>query len=138
MKGITTIRGEVLPLVDLRTYLDISPSVDLENSKLIIAEFNRMKLGFVVDAVDRIYRIESNELDASLTGTFLGDNSLYVIKREGRNILLLDYERIVQVVNPSLSEEFELDIDVTSEVKDKLGDPNRYRILVTEIGRAHV
>lgn len=132
MKGITTIRGEVLPLVDLRTYLDISPSVDLENSKLIIAEFNRMKLGFVVDAVDRIYRIESNELDASLTGTFLGDNSLYVIKREGRNILLLDYERIVQVVNPSLSEEFELDIDVTSEVKDKLGDPNRYRILVAE------
>ena len=132
MRGITTIRGEVIPLIDLRVYLDIEPCVDLENSKLIVAEFNRMKLGFVVDGVDRIYRINSNELDASLTGTFLGDNALYVIKREGRNILLLDYERIVQVVNPSLAEEFKLEGDISDEVRQKLGDPDDYKILVAE------
>ncbi|MDR1917172.1 MAG: chemotaxis protein [Synergistaceae bacterium] len=133
MKGITTIRGEVIPLIDLRTYLDIEPGVELEGSKLIVAEFNRMKLGFVVDAVDRIYRINSDELDASLTGTFLGDNALYVIKREGRNILLLDYERIVQVVNPTLADQFKLDDkDLSSEVKGRLGDPDSYKILVAE------
>ncbi len=133
MRGITTIRGEVIPLIDLRTYLAITPGVELENSKLIVAEFNRMKLGFVVDAVDRIYRINSDELDASLTGTFLGENSLYVIKREGRNILLLDYERIVQVVNPSLAEEFKLDgKDYAVDVKSKLGDPDEFKILVAE------
>lgn len=132
MRGITTIRGEVIPLIDLRVYLDIEPRTDLENSKLIVAEFNRMKLGFVVDGVDRIYRINSNELDASLTGTFLGDNALYVIKREGRNILLLDYERIVQVVNPALAEEFKLEGDISDEVRQKLGDPDDYKILVAE------
>lgn len=132
MRGITTIRGEVIPLIDLRVYLDIEPSVDLENSKLIVAEFNRMKLGFVVDAVDRIYRINSDELDASLTGTFLGENSLYVIKREGRNILLLDYERIVQVVNPALADEFKLEDNYSVDVKSKLGDPDAYKILVAE------
>ena len=132
MRGITTIRGEVIPLIDLRTYLAITPGVELENSKLIVAEFNRMKLGFVVDAVDRIYRINSDELDASLTGTFLGENSLYVIKREGRNILLLDYERIVQVVNPALADEFKLEGDFSSDVKSKLGDPDDYKILVAE------
>ena len=56
MRGITTIRGEVIPLIDLRAYLGIEPGVEEEQSKLIVAEFNRMKLGFVVDAVDRIYR----------------------------------------------------------------------------------
>ena len=132
MKGITTIRGEVIPLIDLRIYLDIEPCVEQENSKLIVAEFNRMKLGFIVDAVDRIYRINSDELDASLTGTFLGENSLYVIKRDGRNILLLDYERIVQVVNPTLADQFTLDTDFTNEVKSKLGDPDDYKILVAE------
>jgi two-component system chemotaxis response regulator CheV len=132
MRGITTIRGEVIPLIDLRVYLDIEPSVELENSKLIVAEFNRMKLGFAVDAVDRIYRINSDELDASLTGTFLGENSLYVIKREGRNILLLDYERIVQAVNPALAEQFKLEEDMSAGATEKLGDPDNYKILLAE------
>ncbi|MDR1514779.1 MAG: chemotaxis protein [Synergistaceae bacterium] len=133
MRGITTIRGEVIPLIDLRVYLDITPGVELENSKLIVAEFNKMKLGFMVDAVDRIYRIASEELDASLTGTFLGENALYVIKREGRNILLLDYERIVQVVNPALADQFKLPENVVSkEISESLGDPDQYKILVAE------
>jgi len=132
MMGITTIRGEVIPLIDLRAYLDITPGVELENAKLIVAEFNKMKLGFVVDGVDRIYRINSDELDASLTGTFLGENSLYVIKREGRNILLLDYERIVQVVNPGLAEQFKPDSKMTENITNILGNPNDYNILVAE------
>jgi two-component system chemotaxis response regulator CheV len=132
MKGITTIRGEVIPLIDLREYLDIKPGVELESSKLIVAEFNKMKLGFMVDGVDRIYRINSDELDASLTGTFLGENSLYVIKREGRNILLLDYERIVQVVNPALADQFKLEKDISSDISQSLGNPNDYKILVAE------
>jgi two-component system chemotaxis response regulator CheV len=132
MMGITTIRGEVIPLIDLRVYLDIPPGVEIESSKLIVAEFNKMKLGFVVDGVDRIYRINSDELDASLTGTFLGENSLYVIKREGRNILLLDYERIVQVVNPGLAEQFRLEGKPAVDVTGSLGDPDEYKILVAE------
>ncbi|MDR3281044.1 MAG: chemotaxis protein [Synergistaceae bacterium] len=132
MRGITTIRGEVIPLIDLRTYLDITPGVELESSKLIVAEFNKMKLGFIVDGVDRIYRINSDELDASLTGTFLGENSLYVIKRESRNILLLDYERIVQVVNPGLAEQFKLEANMSATVVNSLGDPDEYKILVAE------
>jgi two-component system chemotaxis response regulator CheV len=132
MKGITTIRGEVIPLIDLRTYLDITPSVELDDAKLIVAEFNKMKLGFVVDGVDRIYRINSDELDATLTGTFLGENSLYVIKREGRNILLLDYERIVQVVNPGLADQFKVEERIVSDASGALGDLDEYKILVAE------
>ena len=132
MMGITTIRGEVIPLIDLRVYLEITPGVEFENSKLIVAEFNKMKLGFIVDGVDRIYRINSDELDASLTGTFLGENSLYVIKREGRNILLLDYERIVQVVNPGLAEQFKIESKISSDLLDSLGNLDEYKILVAE------
>jgi len=132
MLGIATIRGEVIPLIDLRRYLGIDPVTDLEESKVIVAEFNKMKLGFVVDAVERIYRINSDELDSTLTGTFLGENALYVIKREGRNILLLDYERIEQVVNPQLEEQFHVAKGVIKEISSRLGDPNQYRILVAE------
>jgi two-component system chemotaxis response regulator CheV len=132
MVGITTIRGEVIPLIDLRVYLDITPGVELESSKLIVAEFNKMKLGFVVDGVDRIYRINSDELDSTLTGTFLGENALYVIKREGRNILLLDYELIVQIVNPGIGDQFKLDPKKALNMAGLIGDPSDFKILVAE------
>ncbi len=134
MLGITTVRGEVIPLIDLRTYLGIDSERERDLDKVIVAEFNKMKLGFVVDGVERIYRISSEELDSTLSGSFLGDDALYVIKREGRNILLLDYERIVQVVNPKIAEAYHLDPkrNRRSVLPPDLGDPNDYKILVAE------
>lgn len=134
MLGITTVRGEVIPLIDLRTYLGIDSERERDLDKVIVAEFNKMKLGFVVDGVERIYRISSEELDSTLSGNFLGDDALYVIKREGRNILLLDYERIVQVVNPKIAEAYHLDPKRNrhSVLPPDLGDPNDYKILVAE------
>lgn len=132
MLGITTVRGEVIPLIDLRIYLNITPAVPLEQSKIIVTEFNQMKLGFVVDGVERIYRIHSEELDATLTGTFLGENVLYVIKRDERNILLLDYERIVQVVNPQLAGQYQVDSTRMHGAVSDLGDLDQYKILVVE------
>ncbi|MCF7936730.1 MAG: chemotaxis protein [Synergistales bacterium] len=131
MVGITTVRGEVIPLIDIRIYLGIEKQVPLEESKVIVTEFNKMKLGFVVDAVERIYRISSEELDSSLTGSFLGENALYVIKRENRNILLLDYERIVQMVNPTIEEQFHVS-EGGAKASKAIGDPNDYAILVAE------
>jgi two-component system chemotaxis response regulator CheV len=132
MIGITSVRGEVLPLLDLRIHLGIEAKAPLDSSKVIIAEFNEIKLGFVVDAVERIYRINSEELDSTLTGTFLGEYVLYVIKRDERNVLLLDYEAIVQMVNPTLSQRYTIDVAKTAELTSPLGDLEQYRILVAE------
>ena len=52
--GITTVRGVALPLVDLRLFLGIDSPVPLEQTKVMIVEFNDVRLGFLVDAVERI------------------------------------------------------------------------------------
>ncbi|RRD65709.1 chemotaxis protein [Fretibacterium sp. OH1220_COT-178] len=130
--GITSVRGEVLPMVDLRVFLGIEPSVDLEQSKVIVAEFNEVKLGFVVDAVERIYRINSEDLDSSLTGKYLGEWILYVIKRDSRNVLLLDYEAIVQTISPQLSMQNKWDPSRATALMEGIGNPTDYRIIVAE------
>jgi len=132
MIGITSVRGEVLPMVDLRVFLSIEPKTDLEQCKVIIAEFNEVKLGFVVDAVERIYRISSEDLDSTLTGKYLGDWILYVIKRDERNVLLLDYEAIVQAISPQLSMNNRWDAATLKEFTAGIGDPAEYRIIVAE------
>ena len=132
MIGITSVRGEVLPMVDLRVFLSIEPKTELESCKVIIAEFNEVKLGFVVDAVERIYRISSEDLDSSLTGKYLGDWILYVIKRDARNVLLLDYEAIVQTISPQLSMQNRWDPATLQGLTEGLGDPSEYRIIIAE------
>jgi len=132
MIGITSVRGEVLPMVDLRVFLSIEQKTELEHCKVIIAEFNEVKLGFVVDAVERIYRISSEDLDSSLTGKYLGDWILYVIKRDARNVLLLDYEAIVQTISPQLSMRNRWDPTVLQGLTEGLGDPAEYRIIIAE------
>jgi two-component system chemotaxis response regulator CheV len=132
MIGITSVRGEVLPMVDLRVFLSIEPKTVLDQCKVIIAEFNEVKLGFVVDAVERIYRISSEDLDSTLTGKYLGDWILYVIKRDERNVLLLDYEAIVQTISPQLSMTNKWDPAKLQAVTEGIGDPSTYSIIVAE------
>ncbi|MBQ9566146.1 MAG: chemotaxis protein CheV [Synergistaceae bacterium] len=130
--GITSVRGEVLPMVDLRIFLGIQPVTPMEQSKVIIAEFNEVKLGFVVDAVERIYRIKSEDLDASMTGKYLGDWILYVIKRDSRNVLLLDYEAIVQTISPQLVIQHSGDPGKAVAMMQDVGHPGDYHIIVAE------
>jgi two-component system chemotaxis response regulator CheV len=132
MIGITSVRGEVLPLVDLRVFLNVNSQVEREQCKVIIAEFNEVKLGFVVDAVERIYRINSEDLDATLTGKYLGEWILYVIKRDARNVLLMDYEAIVQAISPQLAIHQKLDLAAVQSAVEGLGDLSKYRIIVAE------
>ena len=132
MIGITSVRGEILPMIDLRISLGIKSDISLEQSKVIIAEFNEVKLGFVVDAVERIYRINSEDLDNTLTGSYLGQWVLYVIKRDSRNVLLLDYEAIVQKISPQYSIESKIFEASIKKVSEELGDLSLYRILVAE------
>lgn len=132
MTGITSVRGEVMPLVDLRTYFGIAPKVDLESSKVIIAEFNESKLGFVVDAVERIYGISPEELDSTLTNAVLGKSILYVIKRKDVNVLIPDYEAIIQSAAPAFDTTMSVDTARVAELAAPLGDLGRYRILVAE------
>lgn len=120
-------------MVDLRVFLGIQPVTAIEQSKVIIAEFNEVKLGFVVDAVERIYRIKSEDLDSTMTGKYLGDWILYVIKRDSRNVLLLDYEAIVQTISPQLVIQHNAaDSAKTRAMLEDVGRPADYRIIVAE------
>lgn len=58
--GMFSIRGQVLPLVDLPKHLNLRDNTQdelEEEARVIIMEFNGQRTGFVVDAVDQIHRI---------------------------------------------------------------------------------
>jgi two-component system chemotaxis response regulator CheV len=94
--GVSSVRGEVLPVLDLAAFLGIRSNLPAERKKLILLEIpeEELKLGLAVDHVHRIYAVDEEQIDNSLVGTFLGENLVSVIKRDGENILVPDFRRI--------------------------------------------
>lgn len=105
--GIFNLRGVIVPVIDLSNWLYRFPS-SYENKKLIVSEFNNMRLGFIVNDVRRIYRFSWTQVESpDVINEFFSDNSsvIGIIKTEEKNILMVDVEKIIAEINPELGME---------------------------------
>lgn len=101
IEGIIQLRGEVLPVIDMRKVLGLSTDERNAEEKYIVTEFNRQKVVFRVDSVSQIHRIswEQIEKPSEMYQTTYS-NVIGVIKHQNIMILLLDFEKIVLDINP--------------------------------------
>ncbi len=129
--GITTLRDALLPLIDLRIFLGIHSPVPMNQTKVMVVEFNDIKLGFLVDGVERIRQVNAEDLDSSKMRGVSLKWVLYIIKRDERNILLLDYEAIIQETAPAVAEHM-FDKDKLSAFHKQLGHVEDFHILVAD------
>ena len=129
--GITTLRDALLPLIDLRIFLGIHSPVPMNQTKVMVVEFNDIKLGFLVDGVERIRQVNAEDLDSSKMRGVSLKWVLYIIKRDERNILLLDYEAIIQETAPAVAEHM-FDQNKLSTYQDQLGQVEDFHILVAD------
>jgi two-component system chemotaxis response regulator CheV len=116
--GVFDLRGVVIPVVNLAKWMHIDIYQD-PNSKprIIIAEFNAILIGFIVNDAKRIRRISWEDIEpASFSGGHGGlDKSKItgVTKIENDDVLLiLDFEAIVEelgLYSPDLSSTTEIE-----------------------------
>ena len=101
--GIFKLRGSVVPVIDLAAFLDLEADSS-KKGNTIITEFNSQQFGFVVDYVDRIYRISWEDIEPPSDLTISKNNVVItgVIKMKDFLIQLLDFEYIVAEINPSV------------------------------------
>lgn len=100
--GIFNLRDKLIPALDLSKYLYGFRNDD-KNRKMIIAEFNKIKCGFIVHDVTRIHRVSWNDIETPDTlesintaaSTIIG-----IIEIKGRTILMLDVEKILADIDP--------------------------------------
>ncbi|ABK61514.1 MULTISPECIES: chemotaxis protein [Clostridium] len=122
--GLILCRDEIITLIDLRYILNGQKS-EKTKSKVIICEFNQIKVAFNIDDIVAVHRIK---WDTIVKPDDLSANSLVTgnILLNGGIILLLDFEKIVTDINPSagISEEKVVNIDYKdrSNIKIILAD----------------
>lgn len=100
--GMALIRSEVIPLIDMSVVLEDEFRDRSQKFKILLCEFNHLKVGFVVDQVLGIHRIG---WDVIKKPTYINDvnNSLVIgnITFNERILMLLDFEKIVTDISPA-------------------------------------
>lgn len=95
VSGVFKLRDHVYPLVDLRTYFEMPPTGNEATARIIVTEFNNTRMGFRVDYVDRIHRVNWNDMcEVPNVGNEEDTALTSILHVDDRMILMLDFERI--------------------------------------------
>ncbi len=63
IEGVTNLRGEVIPMVDLRKRFNIGEKERDDRTRLVIVNINGKKTGFIVDRVNEVTRIPKRNIE---------------------------------------------------------------------------
>jgi purine-binding chemotaxis protein CheW len=63
MKGVINLRGEIIPVVDLRERFGLAVSEATDDSRIMVVDFNNSLLGIIVDGVTEVLSIPTTEID---------------------------------------------------------------------------
>ncbi|MDO9053705.1 MAG: chemotaxis protein [Gallionella sp.] len=95
VEGIVSLRGNVMPVLDMATFMDIHPAE--KHQTMMVAEFNSHIMGFLVHSVDRIIRVDWDKVRA--TEGMLSDKTALITAitelADGTLVSILDVEQIL-------------------------------------------
>jgi two-component system, chemotaxis family, chemotaxis protein CheV len=97
VKGMVSLRGMLVPVVDLAEYAGVQP--DSPREIMIVTEYNGHTQGFLVEAVDTILRLDWSQMRVPpemLISSHLGGLVTAVTELpDGRLMMMLDVERVL-------------------------------------------
>lgn len=100
ISGVINLRGNVIPVVDLRTKFNLAKEEFLESTRIIILNINDIPVGIIVDSVNEVITvkkesIEEPDLIDSLDGKYVKG----VIKQDNRLLILLNIAEILELTD---------------------------------------
>jgi len=131
--GTFNLRDKVVPLVDLGAWLGKGRS-DVASDKVVVTEFNRVVSAFRVSGVTRIHRLSWEQIEPPniQVQRYSANSVTGVVRLESRVVFILDMEKIVAELNPSLALK-ELDEEVFVERRQDLPDKDMtFKVLIAD------
>ncbi len=97
VEGIINLRGQVIPIIDLRKRLNMPDRAYSKDTRFIVVEFKNKVVGFIVDSVNKVLRIDRKLTEPPpKTATRIDSEYITAVgKLEDSLLILLDFERIL-------------------------------------------
>jgi len=99
VKGVINLRGEIIPIMDLRKRFHLPDAEVTENTRIIIIKVEEVTLGVMVDEVLQTLQLSDEFIENT---TNLGDNIymdyIYGVGKVGERIItLLNPEKLIRI-----------------------------------------
>ena len=96
--GVTALRGQALPVIDLGERLGVGPVEVRDATRILVAEVRRRKLGLLVDRVDQVMQFAQSRVQsvsASDVGSEAAELLIGAYPLPEDSILMLDVEKLL-------------------------------------------
>ena len=104
LKGVMNLRGNVLPVVDLKKRLDLNQSDYTDDTRIIIVKVDEIIFGIIVDSVSEVLSL--NEENIEPPNTVVGGVTVNYLsgvgKLDERLLILLNLAAIIGVVQEAV------------------------------------
>ncbi|MBI4804786.1 MAG: chemotaxis protein CheW [Desulfovibrio sp.] len=97
VEGVINLRGKVIPIIDLRKRFGMESKKHDSQTRIIVVEIHSMIVGFVVDSVSEVLRIQSSTVEPP-PAVVSGVESEYISgvgKLEDRLLILIDLDKLL-------------------------------------------
>jgi purine-binding chemotaxis protein CheW len=97
IEGVINLRGRIIPILDLRVQFGLASSGLDENSRIVVVEVRGNTVGFIVDSVHEVLRIDRSIIEPTPRMTTSIDSSYVdgVAKLEDDLLILLDLNNLL-------------------------------------------
>ena len=96
VEGVINLRGKIIPVIDLRKRFDMGELKDSADARIIVIEVANRVIGFTVDRVNEVLRINSDivEPPPSICNGVDSDYIQGVGKLQDRLLIMLNLEKL--------------------------------------------
>lgn len=97
VEGVINLRGNVIPILDLRKRFRLEPREHDGQTRIIVIEIDNLVVGFIVDSVSEVLRIPENTVEPP-PSVVSGLDSEYISgvgKLDDRLLILLDLNKLL-------------------------------------------
>ncbi len=104
IEGILSLRGEIIPIVDLRKRFELPEAPKTEESRIVVLEMGSFFVGISVDQVFEVIKIEEGKIEPPppLVGGLRADFLEGVCELESHLVTILNLEQIFSLSERSL------------------------------------
>jgi purine-binding chemotaxis protein CheW len=97
VEGVTNLRGQTLPVIDLRKRFGLAKGKETKDSRIVTVDIHGLKVGMVVDGVSEVLRVPAEAIEPP-SPIVTHDDSAFItaIAKIGeRLILVLDLGKVL-------------------------------------------
>jgi len=98
INGVINLRGKVIPVMDLGKRIGLIEKETNNDSRIIVVEIQHKIIGFIVDKVNIVLRINKNIIEPTpqMVGKIESEFINGIAKMENSLLILLDLEKIME------------------------------------------